>query len=157
MFFKYLWYIIRHKWYVGIECLKIGLPIWVALGHDLSKLLPDEFIPYMKQFYSGRQIKDENGEFISYADFDMAWNHHQKRNPHHWQYWLLTMDSGKTFPLEMPARYWKEMVADWRGMSKTVGGTTLYWYSKNRDKIQLHPTTRRYVEDMVDIFNRGKE
>ena len=32
---------------------------------------------------------DHGDEIPSDVDynFDVAWNHHQKNNPHHWQYW----------------------------------------------------------------------
>lgn len=33
--------------------------------------------------------------------FDLAWLKHQKRNPHHWQYWLLINDSSsKEFTIQ---------------------------------------------------------
>ena len=35
-------------------------------------------------------------------DFNVAWNHHQKNNPHHWQYWILTNSDGSTKVLDMP-------------------------------------------------------
>ena len=45
-FFRYLSYVIRHRWFVMIECFKRGL-IWRGLTHDLSKFHPSEFFPYM--------------------------------------------------------------------------------------------------------------
>jgi hypothetical protein len=42
MIIKYLNYLLRHKWYVGIECFKKGL-IWRGLVHDLSKFLQANF------------------------------------------------------------------------------------------------------------------
>jgi hypothetical protein len=59
MFFKYLWYIIKHKWYVLIECWRRGL-IWRGITHDLSKLRPSEFFPYMHYFYGQRDLKDSD-------------------------------------------------------------------------------------------------
>jgi hypothetical protein len=50
MYLKYLLYVLEHKWNVGIECLKMGMPLH-ALTHDLSKFRPSEFIPYAKYFY----------------------------------------------------------------------------------------------------------
>jgi len=54
----YLKYIIRHKWYVGIECFKMGV-YWRGITHDLSKFLPSEFIPYAKYFYGDYGINNK--------------------------------------------------------------------------------------------------
>ena len=37
---RYLWYVIRHKWFVGVECVKRGL-WWRGLVHDLSKFVKE--------------------------------------------------------------------------------------------------------------------
>ncbi|MFA5525633.1 MAG: DUF5662 family protein [Acholeplasmataceae bacterium] len=78
----YLWYIARHKWFVFLECCRLGIP-WRGLTHDLSKLRPSEFWAYCRWFYRG----SDNG-----AAFNVAWLLHQRRNPHHWQYWMLLND-----------------------------------------------------------------
>jgi len=54
-YLKYLKYILKHKWYVMIECFKNGL-IWRGLMHDLSKFLPSEFIPYANFFYGNNNV-----------------------------------------------------------------------------------------------------
>lgn len=47
-------------------------------SHDLSKWSEAEFEPYALYF---------NVDKKKYLDeFNKAWNHHQKTNPHHWQY-----------------------------------------------------------------------
>ena len=104
MYLKYLKYVLRHKWFVFIECFKLGIPVR-GLLHDMSKLLPSEFIPYARYFY-GTWYKNEDwhGDIRNHIPyertvdgvakaFDIAWLKHQKRNPHHWQYWLLVNDS----------------------------------------------------------------
>ena len=53
VYFKYLSYVLRHRWFVFIECCKLGIP-WRGLVHDLSKFIPSEFIPYARYFY-GRE------------------------------------------------------------------------------------------------------
>ena len=50
MYYKYLQYVIKHKYYVMIECFKVGL-YWRGLVHDMSKFRPSEFIPYARYFY----------------------------------------------------------------------------------------------------------
>lgn len=115
----YLRYVLRHKWFVFQECLKLGVPLWIAIIHDWDKFLPFEFLSYAEYFYGDwRTRKKSYGEF-TYGDgvteesanfnFNKAWMHHQHRNKHHWQYWLkiqhlpiqrtmyMVEDSGKVF------------------------------------------------------------
>ena len=141
MYLKYLWYVIKHKWYVMIECFRVGL-CWRGIIHDLSKLLPDEFIPYSIYFYgNGRNDKE----------FDKAWLVHQKRNPHHWQYWLLYEDEGALKTLDMPIKYRKEMIADWIVAGKTITGkdNTKKWYEIHKNKMLLHRNTRGWIEKII--------
>lgn len=86
------------------------------------------------------------------AAFDAAWNHHQKRQPHHWQYWLLTLDSGETHALPMPEKYVREMLADWAGAGRAITGRRdpRPWYKAKQKKMQLHPDTKRLVERLLD-------
>jgi len=87
---RYLKYVLRHKWFVFIECFRLGIP-WRGLVHDLSKFRPSEWFPYVEKFYGG--WKDINSSHPVNQAFDKAWLLHQKRNPHHWQYWLLMNDN----------------------------------------------------------------
>jgi hypothetical protein len=70
------------------------------LVHDWTKFLPSEWSDYVYTFYAedGSKRYEENRRFY------YAWNSHQKMNKHHWQYWLLKMDNGILFPLEMPVQ-----------------------------------------------------
>jgi hypothetical protein len=144
--FKYLKYLLKHKWYVSIASIKIKSSIWRALVHDLSKFRISEWIHYANYFYS-------DGSLI---EFNYAWNAHQKCNKHHWQYWLLIHDNEKEkFQcLEMPLKYTKEMVADWAGAGKAITGKweVKEWYAKNKDNILIHQKTRIYVEFILDKY-----
>lgn len=84
-------YVSRHKWFVFLECCKLGIP-WRGLVHDISKLRPSEFFPYA-DFFAVQQPRDKTGYYkptdTGNAAFDFAWFLHQKRNAHHWQYWIL--------------------------------------------------------------------
>ena len=113
-----------------------------GLLHDLSKFLPDEWLPYAKYFYSDIDCEDI---------FDLAWLKHQSRNKHHWQYWILCKDSGETKVLPMPLKYAKEMLADWRGAGRAITGSdnTLKWYRENRHKMVLHSLTRAWIENKL--------
>lgn len=141
---RYLWYVLRHKWYVMRMCHVLRIPIQ-GIIHDWSKFLPSEWFAYVEFFYG--QVKGP-AEKIA---FDQAWNKHQKRNPHHWQYWILVMDSGEKVCMPIPVRYILEMVADWYGAGKAIGGGTPAneWYFKNRDRIQMHEYSRLFLEEVL--------
>ena len=146
----------RHKWYVFVECVKAG-EIWRGITHDLSKFRPDEFIPYAKYFYEYMPHKDEIdffGDDREYEEeFNYAWLRHIHRNPHHWQHWMLQEDDGDALLMEMPLRYKREMLADWRGAGKAINGfdDTTNWYLKNRDKMKLTALTKTYIERKLGI------
>src|SRR5690348_11402587 len=123
---QYLRYVIRHKWFVFVACMRCGVPVWRAIIHDWSKFLPCEWYAYVNVFYgdhpswnhisSGQKWAGYPYELTKeyWAErFNLAWNHHQKCNKHHWQYWLLTNDSDspKHQPLQMSDNYMREMVA----------------------------------------------
>jgi len=151
-------YLFGHKWYVFLECRAAGIG-WLGIIHDLSKFLPDEFIPYVRHDWDGE--KDDVG-YCKPADtgdeaFDYAWLLHQKRNKHHWQWWVLPEDDGGTKVLEMPSKYRREMLCDWRGAGRAqgYGDNTKEWYQKNRDRMRLHPRTREWIEERLGIDGSG--
>ena len=140
---------LRHKYFVFIECWKLGIP-WLGLIHDLSKFTPSEWAGYTRYFYGEHKTAEIE------TDFDVAWLHHQHRNKHHWQRWLLTLDSersdGKLFAVPMPDRYRREMLADWNGAGQAYGNpNTAEWYLQNRDQMQLHPETRAWIESQLGL------
>jgi hypothetical protein len=151
MYWRYLRYVLRHKFFVMIECWKRGL-YWRGIVHDLSKLRPSEFIAYADFFY-GPAVKarrDKTGYYspnnTGDGDFDYAWLLHQKRNDHHWQWWILPTDDGteQVFPMSLAAR--AEMWCDWRGAGRAQGKPdTAAWYEAAKGKMRLHPETRAWV------------
>jgi hypothetical protein len=153
---KYLSYVLRHKWFVFLECANRGL-IWRGAIHDWSKFLPSEFLPYADYFYGHDSVnsgRDDTGYYkptdTGNAAFDFAWLLHQKRNDHHWQWWILPEDDGgiKVLPMSASARI--EMVCDWKGAGKAQGKpNTADWYEKNKGKMQLHPETRAWIEGQL--------
>lgn len=88
----------RHKWFVFLACLRFGVPIHSAVFHDWDKFTPEMWLPYAVYFY-GRDAnkRDASGGYVKapgqQSAFDYAWNGHQKRNKHHWQYWLAMPQS----------------------------------------------------------------
>ncbi|MFW5895399.1 MAG: DUF5662 family protein [archaeon] len=151
-YLKYLIYILKHKWYVFIECWKLGIPLKGVL-HDLSKFLPSEFKAYTDKYF-GNENEFKELEKIE-LNFLKAWNHHQKRNKHHPEYWIMHKEEEQKI-FEMPLIYRKEMLADWKGASKAkgYGGDILTWYKRRRKKIPLAPKTRRWIEKQIGFENR---
>jgi len=154
---KYMSYVIRHKWHVIRECWMLGL-YWRGIVHDLSKFLPSEWFPYANYFY-GKKVVDQKSE-IGYckptntgaAEFDFAWLLHQKRNRHHWQWWILPKDDGGVKVLPMPKYEILEMICDWRGAAMAQGKTrdsTIKWFKANRPKMTLHPETDKILNEIL--------
>jgi hypothetical protein len=139
---QYLKYILRHKWYVFLAACNLGIPL-LGILHDWSKFKPAEWLPYARTFYN----KDGSKRYEEYPEFTAAWLHHQKRNKHHWQYWMVTWDRGTTECLPMPDKYRKEMLADWIGAGRALGKPSISgWYVANQDRIKLHPETREWIK-----------
>lgn len=174
---KNLSYILRHKWHVFNMGLKYRVWWYQLVLHDLSKFTPTEWFGYTNYFYARETVKkrlallalhpdrevvrEESAELTALLDhwkakFNEAWNHHQKANKHHWQYWVLRNDDGKVVALKMPDRFVREMVADWAGASLAIRGydDTLNWYAKNRDLMMLHEETRKRVEELIGYVSR---
>lgn len=170
---QYLKYVMKHKWFVFLACLELGVPLWIAIFHDWDKFLPDEWFAYVNNFYGeplviagrarwiergcpiGANLRDIEYEIEAERQdaFAKAWLLHQNRNKHHWQYWMITWDKGHTECLPMSDKYRREMLADWRGAGKAITGKddTRNWYLKNRHNMHLHPDTRAWVEQQLDI------
>ena len=137
---RYLSYIIRHKWFVSIECVRLGIP-WRGITHDLSKFLPSEWIAYKQHFY---------GPIETWGEFDLAWFKHQNRNDHHWQWWILRNDSGSIKSIAMSHAARRDMLADWKGAGRALGKPdTAAWYEANKHNMVLHPETREWVEKQL--------
>lgn len=144
---KYLQYVLRHKWFVFVASAKIGAPLWLAITHDLSKFRPSEWFPYAECFYA----PDGSKQYKESPAFGTAWNDHQKRNKHHYQYWVILWDRGDMEPLPIPRKHVLCMVADWMGAGRAISGKweVLQWYEKNKANIRLHPQTREDVEGLL--------
>lgn len=151
-------YVLKHKWYVFLECAKFGL-YWQGIIHDWSKFRSSEWFPYVDFFYAEKKnsVRDETGYYKPYdtgdAEFDFAWFLHQKRNKHHWQYWLLPTDEEGEKIIPMPDKYRKEMLADWRGAGLAQGTPNVQaWYMKHANDIRLHPKTKYWIEYQLGLL-----
>lgn len=119
----------------------------IISNHDASKYESDEYDAYCNYFYPSAGFeKDE-------AAFDEAWLLHQKRNPHHWQYWILIKDEGVTELIDMPIRYICEMLCDWHSFTLRNPESTAYkWWMDNKDKMMLSPNTRDFIESIISYM-----
>lgn len=159
---RYFKYLLRHKWYVALECFRYRL-YFHAFTHDLSKFRPSEWFPYANYFYGEYPKWDEvkhshlgyswwnTEEGVSYR-FDAAWLEHQHRNKHHWQHWVLREDEGQIKLIPMPVRMIKQMTCDWIGASKAIRGrdaSPVEWYEKVKKDMLLHESSRRYFEILI--------
>ena len=121
--------------------------------HDASKYSFEEYGAYDEFFYpSDRSGVGSDPE--RKKAFDYAWLHHQNCNPHHWQYWVLINDNDGIRPLEIPAEYVMEMVADWGAFAylKRDGQHLLDWYEANKGNQIMHEKTRAMVDQLVNVL-----
>jgi hypothetical protein len=155
--FKYLNYVIRHKYFVFIAGRKTGVTLWRLLIHDLSKFSRAEWTPYVNRFFSGRA--GVVGKELDPDEFHKAWTHHWHNNPHHWEYWLRIrsaepeLHGTELVPMVMPSKFVKEMVADWMGAGRAITGEWGHkkWYAKNQCRMILHPNTRELIESIMSV------
>lgn len=118
----------------------MGVPL-LGIIHDVSKFLPDEAIHYVK-----------SSDNMSKEDFIRIQNkgffHHQKRNKHHWHYWVFVSEIGFEI-LDMPDRYRREMLADFYAFEKKSGIDTKKMYLSRKEKMLLHSETREWLENQL--------
>jgi hypothetical protein len=129
---------------VFLAAWKLGVP-WLGLIHDWSKFLPSEFFAYARNYY------DEDGtqrprDCVRTDEYAAALVHHLNFNKHHPPFWVLYGD-----PIPMPDRYRREMLADWFGYEGTNGKPTREMYLELRDQIELHPSTRAWVDEQLEV------
>ena len=146
---KYFLYLIKHKWLVFLECCKAGIP-WRGILHDLSCFLPSEFRLSAKYFLAlpGQGYRKEA---FSDPKFNLVRLRHHRRNGHHWQHWVLILDSGKMRPVEMPEKFVKEMWCDWISVAQLKGNDMGEWVEEHLPNMVLHPKTR--ISIAIRILN----
>jgi len=168
-YFRYIKYVVCHKWFVFIGCLRLGWgnsffwPLFYrGIIHDWSKFLPSEFFPYAEFFYGLNGEENSESAKDRYIlerrnyRFNLAWLLHQKRNRHHWQFWILQNDTDGLEVLDMPDTYLLEMVADWYGAGRAINGREIVspWYEANREKIILSERSRKTLETVIKNFDQ---
>jgi hypothetical protein len=150
---KYFVVLNRHRRLVRKECFKRGL-YWRGLTHDLSKFGGQEFFPYALYYYLPPECVDHG---ITEAA-KRAWLLHLHLNDHHWQYWVLREDSGRTIPVDMSHSAVLEMISDWVGAGKSYqdGMDILDWYAENSEKMIMSPNTRALVSAEMDAIRASR-
>lgn len=146
----YFLYVIKHKWLVFKAGRILGVPLKQLLLHDLSKFSRHEWSAYAHAFidqWGHAKPPQRSPEYYA------AWNHHQKSNPHHWQFWVLVQNNGETMCIEMPDCYAREMIADlvavsWGQLGRDARmldawDDAVQWYGRNHLKMLLHEMTMR--------------
>lgn len=154
-FFGHLRTVNRHRRMVRKLCFKCGL-YWQGLTHDLSKYSPVEFWNGVK-YYTG--VKSPHvGERIANG-YSKAWIHHHNRNKHHAEYWVdIGRATGKTRPIDMPDKYFVEMICDRVAASMVYLGKSytdsspLEYYEEHMDENQFADITRYDLEDCLGFI-----
>lgn len=118
--------------------------------HDKSKFLNDEFPGYCAKFFPEPGKEPDEKEFL------MAWNHHQKTNPHHWEFWLMWYKK-ETTALPMPLPFLIEMLCDWTAMSHKFKNKPSDWFAKNEKDMFLHEKTRTGLKHWIKVFDKVYE
>ncbi len=136
-------YLLRHKWFVFVECRALNVPFWIAILHDWDKFLPDEWLPYINR-KSDSSVTTQP-EYV--IERKLRRMRHHRRNKHHWEYWVDISDCGEIEALPIPDVYRREMLADWFGAGKSMGKPDLLgWYSECRATMIFHPETRQWLD-----------
>ena len=147
-FFGHLRTINRHRRMVRKLCFKCGL-YWQGLTHDLSKYSPTEFWNGVK-FYTGTK-SPHVGEREKYG-YSKAWIHHHNRNKHHAEYWQDIGKDGNAHAIDMPYKYFVEMLCDRVAASMVylkdnyTNQAPFEYYKSHKDENQFSENTRRELE-----------
>ena len=159
-FFGHLNTVNKHRAMVCKLCFKCGL-YWQGLTHDLSKYSPVEFWNGVK-FYTGTR-SPHLGERAAYG-YSKAWLNHKGHNKHHGEYWQDIRPNGLTEPIQMPTKYFIEMICDRVAASMVYNGANyndsmpLEYYLSHKDENQFHKRTHDAIVYWLEmIAAKGSE
>ena len=170
MIFRYLKYVLSHKYYVFLAGRKIGVSLWQLAVHDLSKFGRHEFMQYARKYSypAVGGVWPSRGLIASYVGhtqesvdeaFNYAWLNHANKNPHHWQYWIVCENGGDSKVLDMPKKYAREMVADWMGAGRAITGSwdMTDWLHQNLYKVVVSKNTLLFIESILSDLGYNTE
>lgn len=150
----------RHRRLVRKYCFRMGL-YRQGLTHDLSKYSPTEFSSGIKYYQGTRSPNAQERQELGYST---AWMHHKGRNPHHFEYWTdCSLESHLYEPLDMPNRYFAEMIADRIAASQTYLGerytseAPLAYHNRSKESRQMNPCTVLKLEFILGLISESGE
>lgn len=152
-FFGHLKTVTKHRRLVRRLCFKCGL-YWQGLTHDLSKFSPIEFWRGVKYYQGDRSPQVRERELFGYS---AAWLHHKGRNKHHYEYWRDYI-GGEQVYVEMPAKYFAEMICDRIAAGKTykkkdyTDANPLAYFENQTDKTSMNEKTRENLRYFLTLL-----
>lgn len=141
------------------NCFKVGL-VWQGLTHDLSKYSAKEFILGAKFWQGNRSPQAREREVYGYS---AAWLHHKGRNKHHYEYWTDVGKDGTIVAVEMPVKYFAEMICDRIAASKIYKGSEytddspLQYYLSRKDGVIMNRKTAEKLEYFLRLLSEKGE
>ncbi len=142
-----------------LKCFEFRI-YWRGIVHDMSKFGLNQFLSYARYFYNRDGSSRSKVSELDQLQLNLNWLHHQHRNKHHFQNWILIQDSGREILIQMPQKYVKEMISDWFSAGKVLQRHNYNdfrevrsWYTINKHNIRLHPNTRKYVEKLINYVD----
>lgn len=152
---KYFGATLKHKWFVLLASFKTGLPLWLAITHDLSKFSRAELPHYNRQFFGDKADGD---------GFAQAWLHHQNYNDHHPEWWVTRAsraygdEQSDNGCLPMSDIAIRHMITDWLGAGRAYKGSwdITSWVNDNIRGMKMHPGTLWQTIAMLDILGLCK-
>lgn len=155
---KHFLTVCRHRRAVRKLCFKCGL-FRQGLVHDLSKFSWAEFWPGAKYYQGNRSPQAREREVSGYS---AAWLHHKGRNKHHFEYWTDFADGRRVF-VEMPPKYFAEMLCDRIAASKIylkdkyTDSSPLEYFNAKTDKEGMNPKSCELLEYFLTMLKEKGE
>ena len=145
--------ILTHKYYVAKYCFQIGL-YWQGITHDLSKFSFTEFSRAIKYWDDNISSLANECKILGYSQTLL---HHRGRNPHHYEYWIHSLDNGGV-PARMPKKYVLELICDYLAAAKTYGADPrkeYIWWAKQQSHMKIHKETKDYITEVFYKYSIG--
>ncbi len=152
-YLRHLRTIIKHKYYVWIECFRVWLyRQWLV--HDLSKFSITEFFISAKYYQWKSSPIDKERIEIWYSKARL---NHKWKNKHHFHYWI-DIDRWQVIPVQMPYKYVLEMCCDFIWAGKAYNNVSndkwepLKYRTEKINKDLIHPLTVAQVELCLNLY-----
>lgn len=155
-FYKHLKVVMKHKHYVFINSVHLGIP-FQGLIHDLSKFSPTEFIASAK-YYNGHYspiVNERRNEGL----YSNIFTHHTNHNKHHYEYWISEY-CGDFIVRKIPYKYCLEFAADMIAASKTYLGERfsrvepLNFFKHREDHYFMHSMSKKFIKTLLEIYEK---